>query len=139
MEYWKDIDDAPNYEVSNQGNIRNKKTGRILKPRIDRVGGYERVVLNGRDKYVHRLVASAFFDGDHDGLDVNHIDGNKHNNALPNLEWCSRKQNISHSVSNNLKHTSFVKVVRCKHCKRRYDFEICMDKPDDFYCSYGEY
>lgn len=137
-ECWVDVKDTDNYEVSNMGRVRNKKTGRILKPQLNRDGGYHRVNINAQHRYVHRLVADSFYDCDITNKDVNHIDGNKHNNALPNLEICSRKENIQHAFINGLKYPSVLRVVRCKFCKNRYDFDICVDKPDDFFCSYGE-
>lgn len=138
-EYWVDLKEDPRYEVSNLGNVRNKKTGRILKPNLNRPGGYQRVNIQGRHKYVHRLVADSFFDGDHDKLDVNHIDGDKTNNALPNLEWCTRKENLRHAFINGLKYPTVLKVVRCAFCKHRYEYDICLDKPDEFFCAHGEY
>ena len=137
-EYWLDIRDEDKYEVSNLGNVRNKKTGRILKPQLNRSNGYQRVNMHGKHKYIHRLVADTFFEGDHGNLDVNHIDGNKQNNWLSNLEWCTRKENIQHAFINGLKYPSSVRVVRCKFCRHRYCYDICEDKPDDFFCSYGE-
>lgn len=137
-EFWLELKDNPNYEVSNLGHVRNKRTGKILKPQLNKEGGYQRVSINSRHRYVHRLVADTFFDGEHDKLDVNHIDGNKRNNTLANLEWCTRKENINHAFINGLRYPTVVKVVRCKFCKHRYDYEFCTDKPDDFFCSYGE-
>lgn len=109
MELWIIIREFPKYEVSNYGRIRNVKTGRILKTYInDR--GYECVTLHkNRIQYVkrvHRLVADAFYDGNHSGLDVNHIDGNKLNNNLSNLEFCTRAENIQHAFRTGLKKPS---------------------------------
>lgn len=137
-EIWLDIRDHPNYEVSNVGRVRNKKTNRLLKPVLNREGGYYRVSLNGRRYYIHRLVADAFFDGDHRDMDVNHIDGDRLNNNLSNLEWCTRKENIQHAFINGLRYPSVVRVVRCKFCIHRYESDFCTSRPDDFYCSEGE-
>lgn len=128
----------PRYEVSNLGRVRDTKTGRILKESRNRDGGYLRVYVNGRKEYTHRLVADAFFSGDHSKMDVNHIDGNKDNNTLTNLEWCSRKENINHAFANGLRYPVLKNVVRCAFCRNRGDFDICDGKDDSFYCGYGE-
>mgnify|MGYP001809888964 CR=1 FL=1 len=100
------------YEVSNLGNVRSLsrqikmkdgrtryKSGVCLKPRPN-PAGYLRVGLGGnaRDRYIHALVAEAFIGPRPKGLDVNHIDGDKTNNAVDNLEYCTRKVNINHAV-----------------------------------------
>ena len=99
------ISDFPGYKVDNLGNVYNKDHKK-LHQQINR-SGYCMVKLcrNGYEKLcsVHRLVADAFFDGDHDGLEVNHIDGNKQNNRLSNLEWCDRSYNLKHSYEHNLR------------------------------------
>lgn len=139
MEHWITTKFDPNYEVSNLGNVRKKGSKKILKPQLNREGGYYRVTLtDGKREYVHRLVADTFFDGDHTGLDVNHIDGDHSNNNLPNLEWCTRKENTHHAFENGLRYPVKKNVVRCRFCKRRYDYEICDGKDDGFYCGYGE-
>lgn len=94
---WKTIQDFTKYEVSDQGEIRNIKTKRILKP-SKCANGYLQVHLR-RDnkthfKYVHRLVAEAFLEGEGE---VNHLDGNSSNNSIHNLEWVTHKENIRHS------------------------------------------
>lgn len=105
MELWLPIDGYPNYEASSDGRIRNAKTRRILKPQLNN-RGYFQVSLSKDNKEksfrVHRLVADTFYDGDHSGLDVNHIDGDKTNNHIYNLEFCTRKYNTRHAYDNNL-------------------------------------
>ena len=81
MEIQLPIKGFENYEASNDGRIRNSKTGRVLHSRSNGKG-YLKVALHNNirtDKYVHRLVADAFYDGRHNDLDVNHIDGCKTN------------------------------------------------------------
>lgn len=107
MEFWLDTHN-PNYEVNNYGDVRNKKTNKILNPETT-YRGYQRVRFTiGEDKhyYVHRLVADAFFDGEHSDLDVNHIDGNKTNNFIGNLQWTTRSDNIKHAFRTGLKKPS---------------------------------
>lgn len=104
-ERWKDIIDYPNYEVSDHGQVRNIRTGRVLKSEL--VKGYPRVVLSKNNNIkpfmVHKLVAEAFHSYDHEGLQVNHIDGNKLNNCTDNLEWVTGSANIKHAYKTGLK------------------------------------
>ena len=97
---WRIIEEAPNYEVSNYGDVRNRTTGTILAGSIDR-DGYPRVAIRNKDgksitRFKHRLVAIAFIPNP-DGLpQVNHIDEDKGNPRVNNLEWCSAKYNINY-------------------------------------------
>lgn len=85
---------------------------RILKPWIDN-WGYMNVCLfkNGKGtcKKVHRLIAEAFISPYH-GEQVNHKDGNKLNNSIDNLEWCTGSENMHHAYHNGL-HSSTSPVV----------------------------
>lgn len=99
MEEWKQIIDFEKYEVSSFGKVRNKKTGRILKPSNN--GGYMVVGLMsniGKSKTysIHRLVALTFLDNSDNKLHVNHKDKNRSNNNINNLEWCSALENNIH-------------------------------------------
>ena len=103
------------YEVSNMGRVKSlertvwngkgyfKTSERILKPGKDK-GGYLQVCLckDGKDKWcaVHRLVATAFLPNLDNLPQVNHIDENKENNCVQNLEWCSRSYNVNYGVGN---------------------------------------
>jgi len=98
MEIYKLIKEFNTYEVSNIGNVRNIKTGRILKPRSR--GGYLAVNLynNGqKSPDIHRLVAKAFIPNINNSPVVNHINGNKADNRVENLEWCTVKENNIHT------------------------------------------
>lgn len=105
MEIWKSIEDYPNYEVSSEGNVKNKKRDKLLSQEL--VKGYPRVMLCEKGtcspKTVHRLVAEAFHGGKHNNLQVNHIDGNKENNNKDNLEWVTGSENIKHSYQYGLR------------------------------------
>lgn len=96
---WKPIKDFENYEVSDAGEVRNVKFNRLLTPSPS-AGGYMRVQLR-KDKqsyqrYVHRLVAEAFLEGEGE---VNHLNGNRADNRAENLEWTSHQKNIQHSYN----------------------------------------
>lgn len=103
---FKKIDHYPNYEVSTVGIVRNVTTGHNMKW-IDNGKGYKSVKLynrhtpKGRLCLVHRLVLSTFQPID-SNMDVNHIDGDKANNALSNLEWCTKSENTRHAHKNGL-------------------------------------
>lgn len=97
-EVWKAIKDFDNYEVSNTGKVRNKDTGNVLKPWIIN-SGYKQVGIPKQSGLVHRLVAEAFIlNKDTSKNVVNHIDNNKLNNTVDNLEWVDQKGNIAHST-----------------------------------------
>lgn len=100
-EEWKEIDGYPNYLISNLGRVCkvNKKYKLIISPWI--TSGYYVVKLSknnvGKDFAVHRLVAKAFLQHDDERLYVNHKDGNKLNNIVDNLEWCTFQENCEHA------------------------------------------
>lgn len=95
------------YEVSSCGKVRSLvRASRLLSPATGR-DGYRRVVLywssqEKRSQLVHRLVAQAFIANPSDLPFVNHIDGNKANNHVENLEWCSAAHNIKHAFRSGL-------------------------------------
>jgi len=98
---FRKLDDFERYEVSIHGDVRNRKTKRILKPFT--IGkGYRAVTLtkvtNKRKiKYVHRLIGKAFIDNK--GLpEINHKDEDKTNNHVSNLEWCTHKYNCNYGT-----------------------------------------
>lgn len=103
----KKIEGYEDYYVTNEGEIislkYNKK--RILKKYINKRGYYYvRLSKNGKakSKSIHRFVALAFIENPNNYEQVNHIDGNKKNNNVDNLEWCSSHQNMRHAIDTGL-------------------------------------
>ncbi len=111
LEEWKDVVGYEgSYEVSNLGNVRSKNRefinkkgairkikGRLLK-QMGKMNWYKSVNLSRKTFRVHRLVAQAFLPNYDNKPFVNHIDGDKTNNTVNNLEWCTPKENSEHSV-----------------------------------------
>jgi len=115
MEEWRDISGYEGlYQVSDFGRVKSlartdyNKNGRILpiKERImathsNGVGHIKLTLSNGNSrskKYVHRLMAEAFVPNPNGYKLINHIDGNPSNNTLPNIEWVSMRENVTHGL-----------------------------------------
>jgi hypothetical protein len=120
MEIWREIPEYNGlYLASNTGKIksidrmipcRNQKLrlhkGRILKQFKSKWGYlYVVITINNREykEKVHRLVAKAFLPNPNNKAQVNHIDCNKENNNLYNLEWCTASENMKHAYASGLK------------------------------------
>lgn len=110
-EIWKPLDklvvNGYGYSVSTLGNVYSFKTKRILK-QSKGGSGYYFVGLSQKCNVklydIHRLVAIAFIERETlDKLEVNHIDGNKENNRVENLEWVTRSENKLHAYSKGLR------------------------------------
>ncbi|NCA81086.1 MAG: hypothetical protein EOM76_13090 [Sphingobacteriia bacterium] len=95
------------YKVDENGNVYSAWKNRLLKAGDNGIG-YLQVALSARDKHgkvvvkykkLHRLVAMAFIPNPNNYTDVNHKDGNKKNNHVSNLEWCTHSENIKHSYA----------------------------------------
>lgn len=101
----KQITNYDNYYIYDNGDVLNISTNKILKGSISEHGyKYYRLSKNNKKKmfYAHRLVAEMFLDNPNNLKVVNHIDGNKLNNNVDNLEWVTQSDNVIHAHKNNL-------------------------------------
>jgi len=101
---WLPVKGYPNYYVSDYGEVINMDTMRILK-KDNRKGYFSVRLSNGNVSKVfsiHRLVATAFLGNSSNLPQVNHKDGNKVNNHVDNLEWCTQEYNLQHQQVNDL-------------------------------------
>ena len=115
MEVWKKIKGFENYEVSNLGNVINKKTKKQLSKVKDKNGYYVVGLRNYSEikiKKIHRLVAIAFIPNTEDKPTVNHKNAIKTDNYFKNLEWATRKEQAIHNVKLGL-NNSFKRKVIC--------------------------
>ena len=98
------IEGYKNYSISKNGQVYSFFSNKFLKPIKSK--GYLKVNLYKNKKFkiipIHRLVLQSFNPQGNKGLQINHKDGNKENNCLINLEWCTSKQNNIHAWKNGL-------------------------------------
>jgi hypothetical protein len=127
MEIWKDIVGYEGfYQVSNLGRVKSldrvvqSKEGKLINRKgrniveIVDANGYSRISLckNGFEKAfkIHRLVANAFLNGEGQ---VNHKDGNKQNNHVSNLEFCTALHNLQHAINYGLRPKTYKRLIVC--------------------------
>ena len=94
----------PIYTIDTKGNIKNINTGKYLKYAITSAGyytiGLQQIDNTRKIYYVHILVAEMFIYKPDDAEQVNHLDKNRTNNDINNLEWCTQLDNLSHQFTN---------------------------------------
>ena len=116
-ELWKNIDIATNYEISNLGRVRNTKTGQILNPGVSG-NGYKQVSIKFKDtnkfkkQYIHRLVAQYWLENPENKREVNHINLDRTDNRVENLEWVTSSDNQKHKYENGNYKTSHRQVIQ---------------------------
>ena len=95
------------YFVEESGRVFSARSGELKELTQSNNGtGYFRVRISKggikKHLYVHRMVAETYLDNPHSYTEVNHINGDKADNSVSNLEWCNRKQNMQHAVYTGL-------------------------------------
>lgn len=143
-EVWKEIEEFEGYYlISNFGRVfstsklrsvnfekgKSQRLGRnlILSPYKTK-NGYLQISFKlypiNKKRYIHRLVAKAFISNPDNKKQINHLDGNKSNNRVENLEWCTNQENRNHAVKNFLQKTLLNKKqvleIRSKFIPRKY-------------------
>lgn len=126
-EEWREVvvngDKTNDYYISSLGRFKNKK-GIIMKDYKPHHSGYIYVRVNIQKYALHRLVAQTFIPNHENKPFVNHIDGNKMNNAVTNLEWCTCSENNLHNHKIGLNKGSCRKIIQ-------YDLEMNLIKQFD--------
>lgn len=147
MEIWKDIKNYEGrFQISNLGNVRRLpqivNNGRkpysisgLNKRKSLNNYGYEIINLSRKIHLVHRLIAQAFIPNTLNLPCVNHIDGNKLNNSISNLEWCSHKQNNIHAYKIGLKVGYFTGKSGYNHPSSKSVIQFDLD--DNIIAKYG--
>ena len=148
-EIWKDIKGYEGlYQVSNLGRIKSCKYNKIMKSnKSDRYLGIN-LYKNGKPTTfdIHRIVAKTFIDNPNNYPIVNHIDGNKLNNNVDNLEWCTQSHNVKESYKLGLQKVKtpsmlqgFVPWNKGKKMTHEFIIKNCNSKKVNQYNTQGEY
>jgi len=122
-EEYKPIEGYENYEVSNFGHVRNKKTGKFLNGTPDK-DGYKRGFLTKPKTekhnllYVHRIVGLAFLDNQENRPQIDHIDNNVINNNITNLRWANHSENNRNTKLQKINKSGIKGVCWCNTSKK---------------------
>lgn len=123
---WEDL-----YEVNENGDVRSLRTGKLIKGDTNNIG-YHRVCFYDGDRkkrlFLHRLVAQTFLPNPNSYEEVNHINEDKNDNSVSNLEWCDRKHNERENHRSYGKpYTPFI-VEFVDGTVKRYEFTVDLAK-----------
>ena len=145
-ELWKTITYAPNYQISNLGNVKNIKSNKLIKINYDRLKktnsrarvGFTNNENKSKGYYLHRIVAQHFIDNPNNLPEVNHKNGDFYDNKASNLEWISKLDNMRHANENNLinRFKRQIKVVN-KLTNAEQLFDSVSECAKQFNCSIG--
>lgn len=114
-EEWLVIPGFPRYMISNFGRVWSTIREQFLKPHPDKDGYLYVMLYNngiGTNKWIHRLIAENFIPVETGRDQVNHDDGNKQNNSIDNLEWCTLTENRRHAFRTGLQHSPSARCVK---------------------------
>ncbi len=143
MEEYKIVEGFENYSVSKYGNVKNNKTGKILKAMEHKNGYYFVDMFQNRKRksfLVHRLVGTTFIPNPINKPSIDHIDNDKSNNNVSNLRWCNHSENnqnkgITRNNTSGIKGVCFHKKIKkwfpiITHNKKRY-YLGCFENIED--------
>lgn len=116
MVYWKRyVKDGLEYIVSNNGDVFSMQSKKLYSNKVQNGNGYMSFKHRGKKPvniYRHRLVAELFIPNPNNYKEVNHIDGNKSNNYVDNLEWCDHAYNTKHAYKTGLRKVNIAKAIK---------------------------
>ena len=132
MENWQKIESFESYEVSDLGNVRSLKFGKIKSIRFYRTKrGYLMAQLSMQNKVkklaVHRLVAEAFIPNPLSLPHVNHLNGDTEDNRVSNLEWVNRRENVAHGFNKKATTSKYTGVSFTAN-RNKWRAQISIDK-----------
>lgn len=119
-----------NYILYKDGSVYSRYKGRFIKFSPDKKGYYtSRLIVDGKPKTVkmHRLIGESFIENPDGYSEINHIDGDKSNNHVDNLEWCSRGQNLQHAWDMGLRTKPFGNLNGRATISEEIVVSICKD------------